>query len=67
MSPSPLTWPPASPDIAKAQAPDFEFIAPIDEAIAHEKRLKRWHRDWKIGLIEKANPEWRDLYDDLAG
>lgn len=44
-----------------------EFIAPIDVAIAHEKRLKRWKREWKFALIEKANPEWRDLFDDLAG
>lgn len=35
------------------------------EAIANEKRLKRWHRRWKFELIEKANPDWKDLYDDL--
>ena len=34
-----------------------EFAAPIDDCIAHEKRLKRWHRDWKFALVEKANPE----------
>ena len=44
-----------------------EFTTPIDEAIAHEKRLKRWRRGWKFDLIEKANPEWRDLFDDLTG
>lgn len=44
-----------------------EFIEPIEAAIAHEKRLKRWRREWKFALIEKANPEWRDLFDDLAG
>jgi len=44
-----------------------EFIEPIDAAIAHEKRLKRWRREWKFALIEKANPEWCDLFDDLAG
>ena len=42
-----------------------ENIEPIDEAIAHEKRLKRWRREWKFGLIEKNNPDWRDLFDDL--
>ena len=42
-----------------------EKIEPIDEAIAHEKRLKRWRREWKFGLIEKNNPDWRDLFDDL--
>ncbi len=29
--------------------------------IAQEKRMKRWHRDWKFDLIERANPDWRDL------
>ena len=31
------------------------------EAIATEKRVKRWRRQWKIELIEKDNPEWQDL------
>ena len=44
-----------------------EFAEPIEEAIAHEKRLKRWRRQWKFELIENANPDWRDLFDDLAG
>lgn len=43
-----------------------DFTAPIDEAIAHEKRLKRWRRDWKFDLIERANPEWRDLFAELC-
>jgi putative endonuclease len=30
-------------------------------AIAREKQLKRWHRQWKINLINSENPEWRDL------
>jgi putative endonuclease len=34
-----------------------------DEAIAREKQLKKWYRDWKIRLIETDNPEWRDLSD----
>jgi putative endonuclease len=33
----------------------------IEEAIVREKRLKRWHREWKIELIEGMNPAWRDL------
>ena len=44
-----------------------DFIEPVDAAIAHEKRLKRWRREWKFALIEKTNPDWRDLFDDLAG
>jgi putative endonuclease len=37
-----------------------------DEAIAREKQLKRWRRDWKIELIERENIEWRDLSDLLV-
>ena len=36
-------------------------------AITREKQLKKWNRTWKIQLIEKMNPEWRDLYNDLTG
>ncbi|WP_370190552.1 GIY-YIG nuclease family protein [Qipengyuania sp.] len=35
----------------------------IDDCIAHEKRLKRWRREWKFALVEEANPDWDDLYD----
>lgn len=38
----------------------------IQECIAHEKRLKRWHRAWKFELIERGNPAWRDLFETLA-
>ncbi len=37
-----------------------EFVR-IDDAIAFEKRLKRWRRAWKIELIEKDNPSWDDI------
>jgi putative endonuclease len=37
-----------------------------EEAIAREKQLKRWKRDWKIELIERENLEWRDLSDLLT-
>jgi putative endonuclease len=33
----------------------------IASCIEHEKRLKRWRRQWKFALIERDNPEWRDL------
>ena len=33
----------------------------IVDAIAHEKRLKRWNRAWKVDLIEASNPGWEDL------
>jgi putative endonuclease len=39
----------------------------IDEAIAFEKRLKRWRRAYKFDLIERANPDWEDLYPHLIG
>lgn len=42
-----------------------EHHSDIDEAILREKRIKRWRRAWKLTLIEAANPDWRDLYDDL--
>ena len=38
----------------------------IEACIAHEKRLKKWRREWKFELIEKANPNWSDLFETLA-
>ncbi len=38
----------------------------IEEAIACEKRMKEWNRDWKIREIEEMNPSWLDLYETLA-
>jgi putative endonuclease len=38
----------------------------IEECIAHEKRPKRWRREWKFALIEDGNPDWLDLFDTLA-
>lgn len=43
----------------------FEATNDINSAIAREKRLKKWNRQWKIELIEKTNPNWKDLYFDL--
>jgi putative endonuclease len=43
----------------------WEPHADIEAAIAREKRIKRWHRKWKLDLIEASNPQWRDLFDDL--
>jgi len=34
----------------------------VNDAIAREKRLKKWRRQWKIDLIEEMNPAWNDLY-----
>jgi putative endonuclease len=44
----------------------FEKHDSAEAAITREKSIKRWRRDWKIDLIEKTNPEWRDLYDDIV-
>jgi len=43
----------------------FERFEDVHDAIAYEKRLKEWKRNWKKDLIEKYNPEWNDLYDSL--
>jgi putative endonuclease len=36
-----------------------------DDAILREKRIKKWNRGWKLELIEKENPVWRDLSEDF--
>jgi putative endonuclease len=43
----------------------FDQTDSVEEAITHEKKLKRWRREWKIVLIEKNNPAWDDLYDSI--
>ncbi len=45
----------------------YEIHNDIGAAIAREKRMKRWNRDWKIALIEKTNSGWNDLYEKLLG
>ena len=44
----------------------FEKTDDAIGAITREKQLKKWKRNWKIELIEKDNPEWKDLYDELT-
>ncbi len=39
----------------------FELFGDMERAIVREKQLKRWHRQWKINLIESENPHWIDL------
>jgi putative endonuclease len=43
----------------------FEMHATMDAAIVREKQIKAWRRAWKLALIEKANPDWRDLFETL--
>ncbi len=43
----------------------YEVHPTMESAIVREKHIKAWKRDWKIRLIERLNPTWRDLYEDL--
>ena len=43
----------------------YEEIEDINSAIWREKNLKSWRRKWKIDLIERINPNWKDLYRDI--
>ena len=45
----------------------FEQTEDINSAIAREKQLKNWHRQWKIELIQVQNPNWQDLYESILG
>lgn len=38
----------------------------MESAIAREKAIKAWKREWKVELIEKSNPYWRDLYAEVC-
>ena len=38
----------------------------MESVIVREKQLKKWHRDWKLDLIEKKNPYWMDLFNELT-
>jgi putative endonuclease len=43
----------------------WEQHSEMNAAIAREKEIKAWRRSWKLALIEKSNPTWRDLYEDF--
>ena len=43
----------------------YELHTSMIEAIRREKQIKKWRRAWKIELIEKENPEWRDLWPSI--
>ena len=45
----------------------YEGTASIEAAIAREKQIKNWKRQWKVALVEGMNPYWRDLYGDILG
>lgn len=44
----------------------FEQTESIEAAIAREKQIKKWNRAWKVELIEKTNPAWRDLFPEIG-
>ena len=44
----------------------YETYQTAQEAIQREKNMKEWKRAWKTELIETMNPDWRDLYEELA-
>jgi len=44
----------------------FEMTNDVQSAITRGKRLKKWKRQWKIDLIESMNPDWKDLFIELA-
>lgn len=44
----------------------FETCPDMHAAITREKQIKGWRRAWKIALIEKMNPDWRDLYGEIV-
>ena len=44
----------------------YEAHDSMESAIAREKAIKKWRRQWKIELIVQNNPDWRDLYSDIV-
>jgi putative endonuclease len=44
----------------------FEPHTDVEAAILREKEIKKWRRAWKLELIEKENPQWRDLYEEVV-
>ena len=43
----------------------YDAHGDVIAAITREKLIKKWHRDWKVNLIQKLNPIWADLYDEI--
>lgn len=43
----------------------YEVYEQIAQAIAREKQLKKWRRNWKLELIESKNSDWKDLYNSI--
>ena len=44
----------------------YEVHESMESAIAREKAIKKWRREWKVRLVEESNPSWVDLYEGLG-
>jgi putative endonuclease len=44
----------------------YEGTPYLQAAVQREKQIKKWYRSWKLELIEKTNPQWKDLYTELV-
>ncbi|MFZ2967723.1 MAG: GIY-YIG nuclease family protein [Sulfuricurvum sp.] len=44
----------------------YELHNTMESAILREKAIKKWHRNWKLRIIEEFNPQWKDLYEDIV-
>ncbi|KKC41062.1 hypothetical protein WH87_02675 [Devosia epidermidihirudinis] len=44
----------------------YEHYETAESAITREKQIKKWRRAWKDELVAAMNPDWRDLYEDVA-
>ena len=44
----------------------YELHETMESAIRKEKTLKNWKRAWKLELIERSNPDWQDLYEEVV-
>ncbi len=44
----------------------YELLADMVSAITREKQMKKWNRAWKLKLIERHNPDWKDLWEGLV-
>ncbi|GLR00079.1 nuclease [Dyella mobilis] len=45
----------------------YELHESMESAIRREKAIKKWLRVWKLELVERTNPYWRDLYQEICG
>jgi putative endonuclease len=43
----------------------YEKYKSLEEAVKREKQAKKWRREWKIKMIERRNPEWKDLVGEV--